>query len=290
MMTMFSRSRARHVGANALTILCLLTVAACKDDTNDDRAATLAGSPAASVPALSTEQALRIVAERRVYFAHQSVGGNLVEGLDSILSGRGTTLRVVKTSEPSSISGPAFVHFDAGRNEDPASKNADFLRVLDSRETRDSAIALLKYCYVDVNLGTDIESLFEGYRRTIAQVKERHPDVTVVHVTMPLTTDATGAKSTIKHLLGRPTARDVNAKRSHFNAMLRKEFGNEPIFDLAGLESTRPDGSREVATINGEAVYALVPDYSYDGRHLNSEAQRRFADRLVKTLASSRRQ
>jgi hypothetical protein len=276
-----------------VALAAAVLASACRDaQTGAPDAGTLAlsgaGTPEAPLP---TAEALQRVAKRRVYFGHQSVGENVLDGLAAILQDhKEAGLRVVKTREPSSVSGPALLHFDAGRNEDPASKNADFLRMLDARATRDSGVAMLKYCYADVDLNTDIDALYADYRRTIEQVKQKHPDLTIVHVTMPLTTDATGPKATIKRLLGRPTPRDVNLKRTRYNAMLRAEFGREPLFDLALLESTRQDGRREQASLRGEMVEALVPAFSSDGRHLNSEGQRLFADRLVQVLARTGRE
>jgi hypothetical protein len=264
----------------------VLTVTACdsgKDMTPDQITQASAGETAP----MPVEDAVRRLASQRVYFAHQSVGGNIMDGVASILP-KDSTFKVVKTSDPKSVTGPAFVHFDVGKNEDPASKNADLLRVLDARAKPDSAVVLLKYCYIDVNLGTDIDKVFAGYRETVSQVRAKHPDVTLVHVTMPLTVDATGPKSAIYHLIGRPTFRDVNAKRNRFNTMLRKEFGTEPIFDLARYESTRPDGSRQQATHGGETVYALAPEYTNDGGHLTPEAQKLIAGQFLSVLASVR--
>ena len=282
-----STADARRVGV-ACVLLTTLTVTACDNGTKDMNAATVnASSSGTSDASMTTEEALRRLSAQRVYFGHQSVGGNILAGLDSLLPSQQSKLNVVKTRDLASVTGPAFVHFPVGRNEDPASKNADFLSVLDGRKSRDSAIALFKYCYVDVNLETDIDALFDGYRRTVAEVKSKHPDVTLVHVTLPLTTGQSGLKGFVKRVIGRPSTWDINQRRNRFNNQLRSEFAGEPIFDLATLESTRPDGSREQATLRGETVYAMAPDYTPDGGHLNAEAQRRFAEQLVKVLASA---
>lgn len=283
------RIDASGIGPASAILLTLCIATACDNGTKDMNAAPV-GAPASPASAsLTTDEALRHLSSQRVYFGHQSVGGNLLAGLDSILPSHQSTLKVVKTSDPASVTGPAFMHFPVGRNEDPASKNADFLRVLDARTSRDSAIALFKYCYIDVNLETDVDALFNGYRQTVAEVKSKHPDVTLVHVTLPLTTGQSGLKGVVKRLIGRPSTWDINQKRSRFNDKLRAEFGREPIFDLAALESTRPDGSREQATLRGETVYAMAPAYTPDGGHLNPQAQQRFADQLLKVLAAAAR-
>jgi hypothetical protein len=271
------------------TVLCALAVGACASE-ESNMTETAVRAPVNSVSDTSVASALRALASRRIYFAHQSVGANLVSGLQTLLSENASSgVTLVETHEPAKIQGPAFIHFLAGRNEDPASKNADFLRVLDARPVRDGGIALMKYCYIDVHPGTNIEALFADYRQVVARVHERHPDLTIVHVTMPLTTDASGPKATIKRMLGRVTARELNEKRSRFNAMLRRTFAGEPIFDLAALEATHADGRQERVTVRSQPVYAMAHEYTTDGGHLTPAAERRFAASLVTVLANATR-
>ena len=235
----------------------------------------------------STAAALRTLSGRRIYFGHQSVGRNILSGLGAILSTNGdTSLHVVESADPTAHTGSVLMHFAVGRNEDPASKNEAFKRVLNARRAPDGAIAVLKYCYIDVNAETDIANVFRGYAETVAEVKRNHPDITLVHVTMPLTTDARGMKASVKRLLGRPTAREVNVKRNWFNRKLRETYPGEPLFDLAALESTWPDGRRESVLVDGVEVFALVPAYTDDGGHLSKDAQVHVAQALVRTLAS----
>jgi len=278
-------------GAAGAAVLCALALGACaSEESNMTETAVRAPASSASISDSSVAHALRALAGRRVYFAHQSVGANLVAGLQTLVAEDSSSrLKLVETHAPASISGPAFIHFLAGRNEDPASKNADFLRVLDARPAPDGGIALMKYCYIDVNPGTDIDALFADYRQLVTRVRERHPDLTIVHVTMPLTTDASGPKAAVKRLLGRVTARELNEKRSHFNALLRSTFAGQPIFDLATLEATHADGRQERVTVRSEPVYALAPEYTTDGGHLNPAAERRFAASLVTVLANASR-
>lgn len=270
----------------ATVVVSAVLTLGCYPKSSDMIDSMLTATPPSSSTA-SMGEALRRLSQRQIYFGHQSVGSNLMAGVEQILNENGDVgLKLVETHGTERISGPAFVHFAVGRNEDPESKNAAFLSVLDARPTRDSAIALMKYCYIDVNAGTDIDALFRSYRGLVAEVKRRHSDVTLVHVTMPLTTDAAGPKATIKRLLGRTTARELNLKRSHFNDLMRQEFAREPLFDLAALEAARPDGTVERVTVGGHTVMALAREYTSDGGHLNKTAERRFASELLSLLAS----
>lgn len=234
--------------------------------------------------------AWRLVKNRRIYFAHQSVGENLLAGLRQLAQERqDADLKIVETRSPTSVAGAGIVHFKAGRNTDPSSKNRDFLAVLDARSLPDSAIAMLKYCYVDMLLQSDVDQLFAEYQRTIATIRQRHSDIAIVHSTMPLTTPPTGIRAFANQLLGRDTERALNVKRNAYNALLRNAYaGKEPVFDLAEIESTRPDGTRSYFTSGGNHVYTLAPEYTSDGGHLNEVAQRRAASILVRVLADAR--
>lgn len=272
-------------------IAAALGLMACADPSESSEVAlqsSTAAAPAFVISDSATATGLRALAARRVYFGHQSVGANVVAGLEELLAAQPALgLKVVQTKEPSVLAGPAFVHFYAGRNEHPDEKNADFLKVLDARPAPDGGIALLKYCYVDMTAGTDVARLFADYQRVVAEARRKHPDVTIVHVTMPLTTVESSSKATIKRLLGKSTVRGVNAKRNAYNAMLRKAYAGEPIFDIAELESTHADGSRSFVTVDGDTVFTLADEYTYDGGHLNGRAQRLAAERLLSVLATT---
>jgi lysophospholipase L1-like esterase len=109
-------------------------------------------------------------------------------------------------------------------------------------------------------------------------------------VTMPLTeaTAPNPVKSLVKRLIGRPEAHELgrNVKRNRFNDLLRHEYsGKEPLFDLAGIESTRPDSSRSYFTREGLRIYTLASEYSSDGGHLNALGRRVAAAQLLSFLA-----
>ena len=62
-------------------------------------------------------------------------------------------------------------------------------------------------------------------------------------------------------------------------------MGKEPLFDLAMVESTYEDGSRYTFSANGHTYYALVPEYTKDGGHLNELGQKVAAEQLLIFLA-----
>lgn len=226
------------------------------------------------------------LAARRIFFGHQSVGNNIVAGIESVMEEHpGIGLRVAETTELSAQGEPGLYHARIGRNGDPASKADAFEGVaLAGRPD----LAMLKYCYVDVNVETDPDALFADYVRRIETLRERDPAVTVVHLTMPLTTvEPGGWRLWLKRLRGRVTKRELNSIRNRYNSLLREAYaGREPLFDIAGIESTLPDGSRSAFVSGGDTIYALHEGFTNDGGHLNEVGRRRVAESFLAFLAN----
>ncbi|AGC44531.1 hypothetical protein MYSTI_03218 [Myxococcus stipitatus DSM 14675] len=242
-----------------------------------------AATPGSSAP-------LEKLSSRRIFFGHQSVGGNLLEGVQRLpASSQGPAPRIIEVKSPTeSVAPGTLAHAMVGQNEKPESKIADFERMMDSGLAKTTDVAFFKFCYIDFNGATDSRALFEKYRASMEGLKARHPNTTFVHVTAPLTTVQRGAKAWLKELLGRPVwGIAENVQRETFNELMRKTYGGkEPLFDLARLESTAPDGSRETYELNGQAWPAMVPGYSDDGGHLNATGQERLAQELMNFLAN----
>jgi hypothetical protein len=148
------------------------------------------------------------------------------------------------------------------------------------------AIAMYKFCYVDVNGDTDPEQLFSEYAAGIEDARDRFPGITFVHFTLPLMTAGEGMGEQIRTRLGRPTQTRLNVIRNRYNDLLRERYAHrDPVFDLALLESTRADGSRASTRYGGREVYMLAPEWTTDGGHLNEDAQYHVAERLLVFLA-----
>ncbi len=233
------------------------------------------------------DSAWTALAAKRIYFGHQSVGANIMEGVADLLAAEPRLgLRVV-TDAAALETGGAFLHGPVGRNEDPASKTDDFAARMGGPLQGKVDIAFHKYCYVDVKATSDVPTLFERYREGMATLAAAHPGVVFVHVTAPLVTVPAGGGNPVKRLLGRPSGRAADdLARERFNELMRTTYaGREPVFDLAAVESTRPDGGREVLDVGGSRAYALVPAYASDGSHLNEAGRRRVAEELLVFLA-----
>lgn len=243
-------------------------------------------TPAVS-PADPSPEQLRFASSQTVYFGHQSVGDNIVLGLKEWMAAEPALRLNIIHGETAAGSDPVFVEFYVGENTRPASKDAAFSAAMARGAGARGGIAIYKYCYIDADATTDAAKLFQAYRNNVTSLQRRYPHLRFVHATMPLMRDDYTLKSRIKALLGRTTGRDANARRNEFNDLLRSFYGGkEPIFDVAEIESTRPDGSRSRFEWNGRGYYSLAPEYTEDGGHLNQLGRRVVARKFVATLAS----
>jgi len=224
----------------------------------------------------------------KVFFAHQSVGANILQGVEELAAEDGVPhLRVVRSSSPQAVDGPAIVETPIGTNGDPSSKARGFSAAMEQGFGSAGGIAMYKYCYLDFSPSTDVQAVFSEHRGVVDRLRAAHPGVTIVHVTAPLTTSESPARALVKRLLGKPGVVAANQKRNEFNALVRETYGSrEPVFDLGAIESTRPDGTRSYERMGRDTVYTLASEYTDDGGHLNRLGRRVAATRLLQLLST----
>lgn len=223
-----------------------------------------------------------------LFFGHQSVGLNILEGIEKVLADDPVVhLRVLETDDPAQVGPGRLAHARIGKNTDPWGKTAAFGRLLEAGIGARGGIAFHKFCYVDITQETDIDRLFADYRTAMTGLRVRFPGLTLVHVTVPLTRTETTFTTRLKRLAGRiPWEYRDNLQRHRFNELLRREYlGREPLFDLARLEATWPDGRRNTLFAGETTFETLVPEFTEDGGHLRGEGQKQIARQLLIFLA-----
>jgi hypothetical protein len=67
--------------------------------------------------------------------------------------------------------------------------------------------------------------------------------------------------------------------------LIKQYEGKEPIFDIAKIQSTYPDGNRCTFSKFGERYYSMVPGYFSDGGHLNETSRKKVAEQFLILLA-----
>jgi hypothetical protein len=245
-----------------------------------------------AMPEIVSKAELEAVAQARVFFGHQSVGGNILEGVDKIAAAGGLPLRVAEINDSPPDVLPGIFHAKVGANADAGSKCEAFAAYLDRAVEVPYDVAVLKFCYVDLDDDAPpsaVAALFEQYRRTIARVRDKHPQLRLVFTTIPLEAEPAGWKTPLKRLLGRSTWTDAgNVRRDEYNERIRREFAGEIVFDIARLQSTFPDGNTTGFAYQGRRIATLAHEYTYDGGHLNDRGQQRLAAGFVAAVAAAR--
>ena len=235
--------------------------------------------PPKSFSDIPTEK-LNMISQKRIFFGHQSIGFNIMNGLARLNDAHESlNLNIVETTDLTDQEGPVFAHAKLGKNLDPKSKVDDFVRIMKTGLKDKVDIAFFKFCYVDLRYDTDLEPVLDYYKSAMDQLKKECPNVTFFHTTVPLNLKTPGLKGFAKNFLGR----DHNIKRSEYNRMLRNVYDAKELFDLERFVSTYPDGRREKG---GKNHYAIVPEYSSSGGHLNEKGQDVIAVQLLDFLAS----
>jgi len=229
------------------------------------------------------------LAQKKIYFGHQSVGNNIIDGIKDLMEEYPQiNLKIAETFDQADFELGIFAHSKVGENMDPISKISGFQSYINNGLGGKADKAFFKFCYIDINPQTHVEQLFAEYKNTMSQLRQDYPKTEFIHVTIPLKVVQTGPRVWIKKLIGRPIGGyDDNIKRNEFNDLLRQEYSEkEPVFDLALAESTYTDGSRQSFQHNGNTYFALIPEYSHDGRHLNEAGRKKVAEQLLILLAN----
>ena len=269
-----------------LLFLGLFILAGCNQiDDNMDSFYKMYGDESADVSRL-----IEKVSQRPVYLGHQSVGSNILGGIAQWETESGVEWPKKESREwpaSDSMSKVSLVHFGIGQNGGPHSKIDDFASLVDGIPQEGKPVVFFKFCFVDVDAGTDVEALFSHYQEQMLNLKEKYPHLQFVLITVPLTYKYTGLKEMARKLLGRSFSRvKDNASRDLFNTLLREKLADHfPVFDLARLESTTPDGQTYGNRKKGKEIPRMYPAYSADGGHLNEFGAKYISWNLLAFLA-----
>jgi hypothetical protein len=219
----------------------------------------------------------------RIYFGHQSIGSNIITGIKECGYLDSTIMPVFKIDDANFNKGlnSFLVHNFIGYNYQPLSKCHAFADDIDKNLHGMIDAAGIKFCFVDFNKNTDIHELIKIYKMTIDSLKAKYPEIIFYHITVPLTNEE-GLKSFFKKII----KGDANISRNEFNYKLKETFKNDPIFDLAEIESTGPDDIRIYKKIRNFNNYYLFRGYTDDGGHLNNAGRKIVALKFSQFLES----
>lgn len=232
---------------------------------------------------------LDLLRKKIIYFGHQSVGYNIVDGIKDVLGDVNMPNLIVEDIGDNKLilSDEGFIHSRIGVNNFPYKKIDGFKNIVEANYSKID-VAILKFCYQDIDKHTDVDMLFGKYREALKNLKGNFPLITFIHVTVPLRTVQSGPKAWLKKLINKPLGGYAdNIQRNRYNEKLLNEYGEiEPIFDIAKVESTYPTGRDNFFLYEGLRYRSLIPDYSNDGKHLNKYGRDIVARELLLLLSN----
>lgn len=272
-----------------LTVLLIaIMVTGCNEKQEDmNEFYKMYGSDSADVGSMINK-----ISNQKIIFGHQSVGRNILSGIDYWENESGINLNRITTRDVPTSSEGVFLDFVVGRNRDPKGKVDDFVSLMESTPEDSASIAFFKLCYIDITESTNVNELFEYYKERMYYLKELLPNTRFVAITCPISNVKFSVKAIVKRIIGRG-ANDIkdNIVRDEFNQRLVGELsGDFPVFDLADLESTFPDGSKSTFKKNGKKYPCMtIINATEDGGHLNELGSKAVAYNLLAFLAEELR-
>lgn len=247
-------------------------------------------------PASTAPDDLARASQVRVLFGHQSIGANILSGIDALYSeAQRPRLKVVESTERVNEQGPFLQHALIGNNGDPAGKIEAFAAILDAGTAETVEVAIMKLCYIDFTAYTDVEALFRSYAETLDALEARYPNIIFLHATAPLTVEpglTTALKSTAKAWLrGRLYSPPENQVRERYNALVRAKYGDTGrLLDIAAWEALQSDGTLTAKASGGGTFLSLNPALASDGAHLNDLGAKQLAGAFLHLIAAQKSQ
>jgi len=251
-------------GKRLLVAAAILMLMGCNQSKKED--ASMTTTMQVSLPEW------QILEQKQVVFGHQSVGENILSGIERLAAKDDVKIDIRRQRTASTEKG--ITHFAIGRNGDPISKIHDFADAIEAGAGQGADVALMKLCYADFTADTDAKQVANDYIASLESLAQRHPGISFVAVTVPLAAVETGPKAWAKRLLGKqPNGYVDNLRRAEFNTQLREKYlAAGRLFDLARAE-TEAAGKYCMAQVQGQAVETLCPELTDDGGHLNERGQ-----------------
>lgn len=207
--------------------------------------------------------ALRTAQELRIVFGHESVGFDVIHGLQALSSAKPERYRLavqpqIQAQWFSRNRGLGEFFFHANGN--PMGKFDDFEQRVRGGFGEAVDVAVMKLCYADMTERSDPPTIFERWRGLYEGLEKDYPRVRFVWWTVPV-----------------PQPSRCGEKRTAINGLIRDHArrNGEVLLDVADIECHTPDG-REVRHPDGSE--RLWEGYGRDqGGHLNDEGAQRVA-------------
>ena len=109
----------------------------------------MSGSTVSLLDSVSSDK-WKALAGRKIFFAHKSVGYNIVEGITEIEKSEPRIgVRLLESKNPADFESPVLAHAENGKNGDPIGKLAAFRESMNSGIGDKVDVAVIKFCWAD---------------------------------------------------------------------------------------------------------------------------------------------
>ena len=206
------RFRRPVAAAVAVLVLVLALAVVMADRWSKETPISIQGNVASAI----TTANLTAVARTRVFFGHFSGGMNVLDAVPGVYADHGVSAPAIEQGRAEPGPNGGFIADKFIGEDVKLPQLEDFDRTMRGGMGRQVDVALMKFCSVDITTSTDVDALFARYRDTMAALERDFPNVTFIHVTVPLTTEPglfTGLKTRLKTLLGRRDGRHPASER-----------------------------------------------------------------------------
>lgn len=218
-----------------------------------------------------SESVRTTVSTQKVFFAHASVGGNIVSGMEDLYSSDSSFYMLQNTSADASPSETTeegvFYDYDRG-NPGWSSKVSDFETYISNGWHATTVnVAINKFCYIDY------EADWDTYRDSMESLESNYSDTIFIYMTIPVTTDEDS---------------EAGWLRQQFNDNLRNWIASQDgkyLLDIADIEAHAVSGTESTSSWDGNTYQTLQSGYTSDGGHLNETGRQRMAKAMYALLA-----
>jgi hypothetical protein len=215
------------------------------------------------------QSTLDAVGKQSAFFAHASVGGNLLGGITALHAADPGKYQLTAAADdatpPATLAPGRLYEYNRG-NPAWSVKITSFETYMANGWGDKVDVALNKFCYIDPNADPTT------YLTSMNTIESAYPQTTFIYMTMPLKT----------------SAGNDGYLRQKFNEAVRAycHDHNKVLYDLADIEAWNPAGQEQTALFNGYTCQTLYSGYTDDGGHLNTLGSQRAAQGLYSTLAA----
>jgi len=204
-----------------------------------------------------TPQQVEKIGQLKWYFAHASVGANMMDGIGDLHRLDPHTFQIQAVSAgatPPAATQPGAIYEHQRGNPGWKAKFDQFQSCVSNGWRFPLVnIAMNKLCYIDEHAN------FNYYINSMTNLEAVYPQTVFVYTTIPLMASEDSD----------------NALRNIYNLRLRDwaRASGRVLFDIADIEAHDPSGAPCTFVYHGKTCQKLCADYTRDGGHLNTEGR-----------------